>query len=166
MSRAFRRTPQGVEARFADHEAELLDSLVGQVLELLVEDPTGGDPVLARLFPDGYRDDPEAAAELRSLVQDDLATAKRAALATICDGLATRDGRGRLVLDDDAAEQWLTGLNDLRITLGIRLDVTEETYDEIGTGARDEVEEHLLEIYSWLGWVQETLVAAVSAGLR
>jgi hypothetical protein len=166
VSRAFRRTAQGVEARFADHEAELLDSLVGQVLELLVADPADGDPVLARLFPDGYRDDPAAAAELRSLVQDDLATAKRAALGTISAGLATRDGRGRLVLDDDAAEQWLTGLNDLRLTLGTRLDVTEDTYDEVGGGVRDELEEHLLEIYVWLGWVQETLVAAVSAGLR
>ena len=161
MARAFRRTSKGVEARLDDDEADLLRGLVVHVDQLLDQDPACGDEVLARLFPDGYREDAEAAAELRSLMQDDLVAGKRAALATITATLAERGAKGRLQLDDDQAEQWLTALNDLRLTLGTRLGVTEEMYDDIGAGTRHDVEEQMLDVYGWLGWLQEHLVESL-----
>ena len=86
----------GARASLAPAEASLLRSLVGQVISLIAPDgppapraadgplaeweaeltgqadPTGqtqaaDDPVLARLLPDGYRDDPQAAEEFRKL---------------------------------------------------------------------------------------------------
>lgn len=137
----------------------MLDGLVGHVVALLAQDPAGGDEALARLLPDGYRSDAESAAELRSLIQDDLVASKRAALETISAGLTARTGRGRLLLDEATAEQWLTGLNDVRLTLGTRLGVTEEMYD----GADHGIDPDLLDVYTWLGWFQETLVEALWA---
>ncbi|HVE63163.1 MAG TPA: DUF2017 domain-containing protein [Mycobacteriales bacterium] len=160
MARRFRRTHDGVEARLEPGEAALLRDLVEDLLPLLAADEVAGDPVLARLFPDGYRDDPEAAAELRSLIQDDLRAGKRAALQTVLDGLSSRNTKGRVLLDTEAASAWLGGLNDLRLSLGTRLGVTEETYDELDLPAPDgdDPRRQALEIYAWLGWLQESLV--------
>ncbi|HVE74395.1 MAG TPA: DUF2017 family protein, partial [Mycobacteriales bacterium] len=104
MARRFRRTKDGVEARLDGGEAAVLRELAEDLLLLLAEDPTVGDQVLARLFPDGYRDDPVAAEELRKLTQDDLRQGKRAALASVVADLGRRDTTGRLVLDGEAAE--------------------------------------------------------------
>ena len=160
MARRFRRTRDGVEARLEPLEAALLRDLVDDLLSLLAEDSIAADPVLGRLFPDGYRDDPEAAAELRSLIQDDLRAGKRAALQTTLDGLGSRNAKGRVLLDDESAQSWLGALNDLRLSLGTRLGVTEETYDELELPASDGdgPRRQTLEIYAWLGWLQESLV--------
>ena len=166
MARAFRRTARGVETRLDDAETSLVVGLVLHLRTLLDGDPTSGDEVLARLFPDGYRDDPTAAAELRDLIQPDLVEAKLAALDVISTSLRDRESRGRIVLDDEQAEQWLTGLNDLRLALGTRLGVTEEMYDDDGgAAARHDVEVHLLEVYDWLGWLQNSLVETLMASL-
>ena len=161
MARRFRRTKDGVEARLEGAEAAVLRDLAEGLLVLLADSPTVGDEVLARLFPDGYRDDPVAAEELRSLTQDDLREGKRAALSAVISGLGQRDGKGRLVLDSAAAEQWLGALNDLRLSLGTRLGVTEDTYDELDAepaAIAAEPRQQALEVYAWLGWLQESLV--------
>lgn len=165
VARAFRRTSRGVEARFTDDECDLLCGLVRHLTALLEQDPTGGDEVLARLFPDGYRDDPEAAAELRGLTQPDLVDAKRGALDVVVSSLAERADRGRVVITAEQAEQWLTGLNDLRLALGTRLGVTEEMYDEVDVSDLPDAQAHLLDVYDWLGWLQESLVNTLTAFL-
>ncbi len=161
MARRFRRTSGGLEARLEPGEAALLRDLVEDLLALLAEEPTSGDEALARLFPDGYRDDPAAADDLRSMIQDDLREGKRSALRAVLTGLGERDGKGRLVLDVAVADEWLGALNDLRLTLGTRLGVTEETYDELDAAeAQTSTDPRLqaLEVYAWLGWLQESLV--------
>ena len=65
-------------------------------------------------------------------------------------------GVERLGADDAAA--WLTGLNDLRLVLGTRLGVTEETY-------ADEPRHPGLAVYGWLTWLQGELVEALAAEL-
>ena len=55
---------------------------------------------------------------------------------------------------------WRTALNDLRLVLGTRLGVTEETYiDETGPRTPG------LTVYVWLTWLQGELVEALSEGL-
>ena len=164
MARRFRRTSHGVEARLGDAEAEVIAGMAQSVLALLADGATDGDEVLERLFPAPYPDDVEASAELRALIVPDLLDAKRAALETIRSTLQARDPRGRLVLDDEQAEQWLTGLNDIRLTIGTRLGVTEEM-DEEDPADRPELELELLEVYRWLGWLQEWLVDSLAAAL-
>lgn len=94
----------------------------------LVEDGVAGpsiDPVLARLFPDGYRDDPEAAAELRSLTESSLREQKIGNAGTILDDLPFEGGEIRL--DGDRAEAWLMALNDARLMLGTALQIEGDT---------------------------------------
>ena len=129
------------------------------------------DPALARLFPDAYRTDlpgsavpgaAEAAAEFRRFTQADLATGKRAALQTVLEGLQPLlDGGGELVLDRDEADAWLGALNDIRLTLGSRLDVTEDPDDELARLSLDDPRRVQLEVFGWLGEVQETLVRSL-----
>jgi hypothetical protein len=165
-------------------EASVLASAVAQLLHLLGEQdavdddplaamvglPSGDvrrpeDPALARLLPDAYRPDAsgdpqfdagEAAAEFRRYTESDLRTAKRAQADRVLETLASLGGSGRLQLDRADADAWLGTLNDVRLVLGTRLDVTEETYEQ--PLPDDEDLAHALQVYSWLGWLQETLL--------
>lgn len=158
MTREIRRTPDGIRVSLHDGEARVLRALAAELLELLADDgPAARGPVLARLLPDGYRDDPAAAAELREMTEPDLRAGKRAAARTLLE--TARDG-GPLLLDEEAAEQWLAAVNDLRLALGTSLAVTEDD----DTPDPDEEPERAL--YLALGYLQELLVDALAAGLR
>lgn len=95
------------------------------------------DPALARLFPDGYRDDPEASAELRGLIQDDLRATKLANIGTVLGSLSTvatsstssisSTSDRTIQLDEEQAEAWMLALNDARLVLGTRLDLQDDT---------------------------------------
>jgi hypothetical protein len=123
------------------------------------------DPVLARLFPDGYRDDPEAAAELRGLIEEDLRTQKLENVNTLLATLPL-DG-GQIRLDGEQAEAWLLALNDARLVVGTRLDVTDDMdiLDELDDAVlRDPTGPRVfaLSVYQLLGYLQESLVDALS----
>ena len=83
------------------------------------------DPVLARLLPDAYRDDTEAAGEFRRFTEQELRSGKLAAAQTVLDTLPEEGGRVELTEED--AQVWLRALNDVRLALGVRLDITEDT---------------------------------------
>ena len=118
------------------------------------------DPVLARLLPDAYREDPEAAGEFRPYTEQGLRTGKAAAARTV---LATLPpGGGRVRLSEPEAQAWLRALNDVRLALGVRLEVTDdfdERVDEIGP---DDPRSAYIGVYQWLAFLQETLVRALS----
>ena len=78
------------------------------------------DPVLIRLYPDARPDDPAWSARFRDMIRGDLDDARRENLAVVEDTLDARS------IDDDQAEAWLHVLNDLRLVMGTRLDITEE----------------------------------------
>jgi hypothetical protein len=173
-----------VTADVSDVEASVLASAVGQLLHLLGEaddvsdDPLAAmvglpsgevrrpdDPALARLLPDAYRpdasDDPrfdadEAATDFRRYTEHDLRAGKRAHAVTVLEALAALGGAGRLRLDRAAADAWLGTLNDLRLVLGTRLEVSEDTYEQ--PPPDDDEIAHALQVYSWLGWLQESLL--------
>ncbi len=135
-------------------------------LEAMLRDPgpagprPPADPVLARLLPDGYRDDPEAAGEFRRYTEPGLRSAKWQAARQMLDTLP--DAGGRVMLDSDAAQAWLKALNDVRLALGVRLGVTEEFEEQWGRLKPDDPLWAAFEVYAWLGAVQESLVQALS----
>jgi len=179
----------GARVSLAAAEASLLRSLVGQVMSLVEpEDPADGpegsepaqdaelaaleamvqgpgadtppeDPVLARLLPDGYRDDPEAAGEFRKYTEPALRSAKHAAAQEMLDTLPEEGGR--IQLTQDQAMSWLKALNDVRLALGVRLGVTEEFEEQWGRLKPDDPQWSAFEVYAWLGAVQESLVQAM-----
>ncbi|MEV6571006.1 DUF2017 domain-containing protein [Streptomyces sp. NPDC051577] len=133
------------------------------------------DPALARLFPDAYGGpgatergvDPveltARSAEFRRFTENDLRTRKREdALAVVrsLDRLTPAgDGAAVLELTGDLRLRWLGALNDLRLTIAARLDITED--DESAVLFRlpdDDPRKPMVMAYLWLGGLQETLI--------
>jgi hypothetical protein len=159
--RPFRRKGDDVAARLDPAEAGILGLLLDQLEQLLeaAEDGVAGDPVLLRLLPDGHRGDPELAADYRELTESALRSGKADDLATVRATLPAEGGDVRL--DPEQAAAWLRCTNDLRLALGTRLEITEDTEppDEI----TDEDGQQLA-VYYWLTSVQGSLVDALAAG--
>jgi Domain of unknown function (DUF2017) len=190
-----RRRGHNIRVSLDAVEADLLASLVSQVLELLADDPTSArdvdpdsdapsleqlldasitpvetpqDPILARLLPDAYHDDPDASQEFRRLTDGDLRAAKRAGLGQILADLATggsgrSTGDVRVELDTPAgATTWLYALTDVRLAFGTQIGVTEDMEDERATVEPDTERYAEIAIYDWLAWLQESIVHALT----
>ncbi|MDK1473787.1 DUF2017 domain-containing protein [Streptomyces sp. 549] len=129
------------------------------------------DPALARLFPDAYSapgqpenaDAHAASAEFRRFTESDLRARKRIdALAVVhaLDSLAPAPGAGAvLTLEPDDSRKWLGTLNDLRLTIASRLDITED--DDSGQLYElpdADPRKPMVMAYLWLGGLQETLL--------
>jgi hypothetical protein len=159
--KAFRFRHGDVVARLDPAEAGIVGLLLDQLEQLLVADAddVAGDPVMARLLPDGHRSDPELAADFRELTESSLRSGKTDDLAIVRATLP--EGGGEVRLDRDQAGAWLRTSNDLRLALGTRLDITEDTEppDEIV----DELDQQLA-VYYWLTALQGSLVDALAGG--
>ena len=112
------------------------------------------DPISSRLFPDAYPDDPDASMEFRrfterSLRDTNVTRAKRV--------LADLEGRTKLTLNSDQWQQWVGFLNSLRLALGTRLEIDQESWNEERSESDPLYQLH--ELYDWLTWMQETLIS-------
>jgi Domain of unknown function (DUF2017) len=117
------------------------------------------DPVLARLLPDAYRDDNEAAGEFRRFTEQELRSGKVAAAQTV---LATLpESGGRVELSEEEAQVWLRALNDVRLALGVRLAITEDFAQRVEDLDPGDPRSAYLWVYDWLTYLQETLVRAL-----
>ena len=140
-----------VELRLSRDERALLAGLVEELRALL--DGAPGDPSLRRLFPPAYDlEDDELA--YRDLMGGELLDGRRAALRLVAETV----DRERLSAEE--AETWLRALNDLRLVLGTRLDVQEDTFAE--ELDQNDPRAPALAVYGYLSWLQEQLVAALS----
>ena len=183
-----------VIATFSGFEADLLRSLASQIIELLRNEraePTAPaadpfermmaefsgpttipeDPVLARLFPNAYPDDPEAAGDFRRFTEGTLRDGKAAAAGLVIDTLEeaglppelTEDGLMIDVeLDEAEAESWLRAFTDVRLALATRLGVEADDEDYWLSLPDDDPRAQAHDIYDWVGYLQETLVGALS----
>jgi len=142
--------------------ADDLDRLLAEAVEAAeaAEVPSiPDDPVLARLLPDAYQDDPEAAGEFRKYTESSLREAKKYFAQTLLDTLPPSGGRVRLT--GDQARDWMRALNDVRLMFGVRLEVTEDFEEQLAALAPDDPKVAAFEVYGWLGAVQESLVRAL-----
>jgi hypothetical protein len=151
--RIARQRGGGYRLRLTQPERNLLQALPGQLMELLETD----DPSLRRLQPPAYGDDAEASAEYTSMVGGDLLEGRRLALATLA-RTATADR-----LTEDELGSWLTATNDLRLVLGTRLGVSDDTQGFMPLGDDPQAPEWVA--YNYLSWLQEEVVAALSDAL-
>ncbi len=167
----------------AAHEAALLKNLVSSMIGLLderessapsdeLEEITGiktgnveppGDPTLRRLLPDFHKPDdvfeldPDASeslnAALRSLHEPEIIDAKRVAAQQLLDTLP--ENGGRFELTEESANAWIAAVNDIRLSLGVMLDVGPEGPSRLP--ADHPLAAHL-DVYQWLTVLQEYLV--------
>ena len=139
-----------------EEERALIAAIVPDLRSLLADDPN--DEMLTRLFPTARPDDPEAEAEFRGMVRDELVT-KRLSRLDIVAELAEAT-----VLDQEQLAAWLGCVNDIRLVLGTRLGVAED--DEFDDDPEvDDPESVARSAYWYLGWLLEHLVEASASEL-
>jgi hypothetical protein len=174
----FRHGDNAYLANFSEAEREVLINLVEQIIELLAErvdhdndDPLAAmvgitmhdtppeDEVLLRLLPNAYADQVDAS-EFRRYTESTLRQKKQAhAMAMRMHVKSAVDGI--VELDHDGANAWLGAMNDVRLALGVRLKVEENSHDDLELLAPDDPMRGVYAVYSWMGWLQESLISAL-----
>ncbi len=181
----FRPVPGGAACVFEPSEADIIRTLVSHVAELVrsegesAQASKGGppdelemllglsgndelpdDPILARLLPDAYNDDPEASAEFRRYTEESLRSGKINSAQAVLASLPA--GGGEVVLSEPQCQQWLRTLNDVRLALGTLLGITEDNQDLIEDFSLDEPPSAEIVAYQWLSELQDSLINALA----
>jgi hypothetical protein len=153
----FRRTRRGdFELRLEPPERDVLRALPDQLRELIRhEDPTT-DPAMARLYPAAYPDDPIQNLEYERLAVDAL-TSHRLSSIEAMEGSIDADR-----LTEELLLSWLAVLNDLRLVLGTRLEITEETTED--DFAPDDPRASVYALYGYLTWLVDAIVETLDPG--
>jgi hypothetical protein len=152
-----------VRVRLGQDEVAVLRGLPDQLRTVLGED--ADEPVNRRLFPPAYLDvaDVERDTEYHRLMHDDLVEEKLANLDLVTGSLDRGSAsvrRWTVELTDEEATAWLGVLNDLRLALGVRLDITEDFDGDVDdTDPRAPA----LRLLSYLGWLEEQLLDALQS---
>ena len=161
--------PRTVMLELTRMEAAHLAGLVTQFAELLEDaESAAGDPAIARLVPDAYADDAEAAQNFRDMTEGDLLERRRQDAGMVLSSLSEaatlpEDAEPddevlmelvELRLERDALQAWLRALAAIRLVLATRLEIrSEEDHD---------VDDPRFGIYEWLGYRLDGLVRAAS----
>ena len=165
-------------AEFASSEKEVLLNLCEQIIELLAEridhgqeDPLAAmvgitshdsppeDEVLHRLLPNAYADQVDAS-EFRRYTESTLRAKKQANAISMRIHLKSSDD-GIIDLDHDSANAWLGAINDIRLALGVRLKVENNSNEHLELLSPDDPLRGVYAVYTWMGWLQETLLSAL-----
>jgi hypothetical protein len=140
-------------------DASLGDDLEAQ-LGLSSHAELPDDPVLARLLPDAYSEDPQASAEFRRYTEETLRSGKVASAQTVLASLPP--GGGEVRLSEPECQQWLRALNDVRLALSVRLGITDENEDLTQHLAADDPRAAYIWVYQWLAYLQDSLIESLS----
>ncbi len=170
----------------APHEAALLRNLVLSLIGMLddrestspadeLEQITGmrtgnstppEDATMSRLLPDFFRSQTDHPAgsgtaeslngALRSLHEPEIIDAKRDAAQCILNTCPAEGGRFELT--DDQANAWIRSVNDVRLALGVMLQISPDGPDRLP--AEHPMSGHM-DVYHWLTVLQEYLVLAL-----
>lgn len=153
----------------AEWAAELGLADVGAAAEEMPDAPV--DPALARLFPDAHRDDPLAAADYRRLMEPSLRRQKAQSAQRVLDLVHHwRSTKGKQQFSREDGRALMMCLTDLRLVMAQRLRIesdedTEHLQTRLAQAGPDDPEVWLAEVYEFLGWVQESLMAQLFKGI-
>lgn len=178
----FRRQGRQWTLRLAEYEFTLLKSLAEQLIGLLEadelpppeDDPLAAweaemkgsqldptDPVIARLFPPAYRDDPAAQADFRRYTENAQRRAKIDQAGIVLAAMAVADPQERRVdIAPEEVEAWLKTVAAIRLSLAVRLGIERaedlEGFEEL---SEDDPRTFIYSVYEWLGYFLETLLS-------
>jgi hypothetical protein len=152
FTRRIKRTRTGAfELRLSPEEREVLRGLPAQMRDALAIGRD--DPAVARLNPSACLDDHEVDAEFHRLMDEDLNAGRLAALETF------EKSVDNARLDEEEALAWLRAVNDVRLLLGTRLDVSEEPEER--QVAQDDPRAPGFALYDYLSLLTQELVEAL-----
>ena len=137
-----------------DPDSETTADPLAKLLNMSGSTQISEDPALARLFPDGYSDNEHASADFRRFTEQDLRAQKIAALVTV--GETLMEWKGKSTITQQQAQDWLKALNDLRLVLGTRLEITDESETDF------DADEPGIHLYNYLTYLQGTLIDALT----
>jgi Domain of unknown function (DUF2017) len=187
----FHRRRGVIITQLSGYEVELLSSLIMQLIELVSDGEPEGfatpaeaddafeeivrdlekpdepgpleDPVLKRLFPDAYPDDPGASADFRRFTERDLKAAKVAEARVVLNRLAATElGAHDLKIPANEVESWLRTLTSVRLAVATRLGIRNAAdADELAALPDEDPRSYMASVYDWLGFAQETLISAL-----
>lgn len=184
----FRRFDESLLANFEHDEVDLLSSLIQQMIELLASntgtakchssDPLDllewelnscyevkqllDDPILERLFPVAYPNDAQAAYDFHRFTQPAMCNEKIVRGMAVLDDLGHASKDGRCCFQEDNVDAWLTTLTNLRLSLAVRLEIGDaDDAEKLASLPENNPRAVVFSVYEWIGWVQESLLAAV-----
>lgn len=122
------------------------------------------DPIIARLFPRAYPDDPEASSDFSRFTDAEQRRAKIEAAARALRDLGDLRG-GTVRIHTDHLDAWLKTLNNLRLVLAVMLDINDEvSHSEAAQRPESDPRAWLYQFYGWLGWMLESLLECLVQG--
>jgi len=143
--------------------AERIDNVhsdpLAQLMGISGHDSPPDDEVLLRLLPNAYAD-PVESADFRRFTESNLRDKKRAHAMVVRSNLLNLD-KSTVSLDSHSALAWLGAINDFRLALGVRLNVQDNSYEQLELLSPDDPMRGVYAVYTWLGWMQESLVLAL-----
>ena len=159
-----RKGPRGSVILELEHEEALILRTLPDRIRKLLEAPDFGDRVVQRLFPRAYKD-PSKDAEFRELLSKDLIARKlegAAALEKALDEATEEDRDSVVTLTPATFDLVLACINDARLIIGTKLDITEDTWKaDVDPEDPDAFE---LALLHYLSVLEENLIVAVSQG--
>lgn len=180
--RDFKRSGPMIRMKLTDYEATLLESLVEQFAGLLEADeqqPVAGDsfarwqaelsgndpldhtdPVINRLFPDAYPQDPVASGEFRRLTQARQRSNRLGEAEVVLSALRDTDG-GKHPVQVRVIEldSWLKTLSGVRLSLAVRLGIsTPDDAEQIDALPEDDPRSYVYRVYEWIAYLVENLL--------
>ena len=143
------------------HAEGLVLCSMPQRIEALLSSEGFNHRVVERLFPIAYEDSTREA-EYRKLLGDDLRRSKRESMETFkrtLEDLEISQEGIQILIAEEAVGQWLAFLNDLRLYLGIELDITENDWS--ASIDPDESLEEEFALLHLLTWLQQCILDAI-----
>ena len=153
LSRAISRSRDGrYRIRLGERARDVLRVVPSQLRDLLKPETPASDPSLVRLFPPAYPDDPMRNLEYEHLAGDDLLGGRLGAIEMV-----ERTAEATTLTEEELLA-WMGVANDLRLVLGTRLDVTEESD---ARDFADDPEAAMFQLYVFLGALVSEIVDAL-----
>jgi hypothetical protein len=155
MEPAFSKEGDRFAVRLSRGVRGLLVELCRQSRALLEAEDPSSDPAVSRLFPPAYPDDPLQNLEFETNLGAGPRSGKLQALDVV-----ERTANAPTLTEDELLA-WIGVVNDLRLVLGTRIEITEEATDE--DFPSDDPRHETYRVYQFLGFLLQELLEGIGA---
>lgn len=155
MEPAFSKEGDRFTVRLSKGVRGLLIELCRQSRALLDAEDPSSDPAVSRLFPPAYPDDPLQNLEFET----NLGAAPRSGKLEALD-VVERTANATTLTEDDLLA-WIGVVNDLRLVLGTRIEISEEATEE--DFPADDPRHETYRVYQFLGYLLQELLEGIGA---